>query len=117
MLLAAMLVMIWYIRQIDELYTRSRMCDIDQPCRWSGDSSISPDIGYESGNSRTVSLVGWRRFDEVENDRQELASLEGVDSTRAHIAVPPPFGQGGADFARLGRIWCNDPNPWMMGVH
>src|SRR6266446_6710388 len=90
-LLATMLAMILHICYVDELHTRSRMCDIDQPCRWSGDSSIFPDIGYESGNSRTVSLVGaggasTRSRTPSRNSRPWRAWI-----VPAHIAVPPPF--------------------------
>src|SRR5260370_40766913 len=93
------------------------MRDIDQPRRWSGNPSISPDIGRKTRNDRSFFLVGWRRLDEVENDRQELASLESMDRPHPHILVPSPLGHGGANFPRPGRIRRDNANTWMVGTH
>src|SRR6266566_7745441 len=115
MLFATMLAMILHVYHIDELYTRTRMCDIDQPCCRSGNSLISPDIRQKAWNDRSFFLVGRRRFDKIENDGLELASLESIDCSRMHVLVPSPFRYGSTNFAGLGSIWCNNANTGMIG--
>src|SRR5215469_3015779 len=117
MLLATVFAMIFHIRYINEFRFRSRMRDIDQPCRWSGDSSVSPDIRRKTWNDRSFFLVPWRSFDEVKNDRQELTSLESMDCSYAYIPVPSACGHSSTNFARLGRIRCNNANTWTIDTH
>src|SRR6266699_2501723 len=93
------------------------MRNIDQSCRCRGDSSVSPDIRRKTWNDWIFSLVGRRSFDEVDDDRQELAPLKCMDCSHAYIPVPSAFGHSSTNFARLGRIWCNNANTWVIGMH